>query len=221
MVLVDISQENLSRLADSLNKTHGEGKAHPFKCDITNFKELEALSKRVIETVGHPTMVINNAGILAGKYFLDMSLDEVHRTFSVNTFAHYYTVKLFLPRMLEQNHGHIVSVSSILGMDSVAGVAEYGPSKSAATAFMHAMRQEIRLLGRSDFFSIGLNKFYRRKISKDYPHRPTNFLDNLSDFRKILFSINFHNEDKLFKNHSDPRRLLCTPNKKEQIVTVI
>lgn len=152
IVLVDINQEDVDKLADSINETIGATKAYAFKCDVTNFEDLENVAKQVIDVVGHPTMLINNAGILAGKYFLDMSLDEVHRTFNVNTFAHYYTVKLFLPYMLEKNYGHIVSVSSILGMDSVAGVADYGPSKSAATAFMHAMRQEIRLLGKDNIY---------------------------------------------------------------------
>jgi len=146
LILVDINQKELTEVADSINQTTSEPKAFPFVCDITNFQKLEEVAKKVGETVGHPTLLINNAGLLAGKYFMDMSLDEVHRTFAVNTFAHYYTVKLFLPRMLELNYGHIVSVSSILGMDSVAGVAEYGPSKSAATAFMHSIRQEIRML---------------------------------------------------------------------------
>ena len=93
-------------------------------------------------------LVFGFSGVLCGKYFSDMTVEEVVKTFEVNTFAHYYTCKQFLPHMLDNNHGHIVSVSSILGMDSVAGVAEYGPSKSVATAFMHSLRQEIRLLGR-------------------------------------------------------------------------
>ena len=93
------------------------------------------------------------AGILSGKYFSDMTIEESVKTFEVNTLSHYYTVKHFLPQMLDKNHGHIVSISSILGMDSVAGVADYGPSKSAATAFMHSLRQEIRLLGEFSVFS--------------------------------------------------------------------
>lgn len=153
LVLVDINQEALNNLTESLKAAFGDDvKVYPFKCDITNVAELENIAKEVIEVVGHPTMLINNAGILSGKYFTQMSLQDVHRTFSVNTFAHYYTVKQFLPNMLENNHGHIVSVSSILGMDSVAGVADYGPSKSAATAMMHALRQELRLLGKDKVY---------------------------------------------------------------------
>ena len=151
MILVDINEEEVNKLATSINKTISQQKAFPFKCDITNIKEIECISQQIISMVGNPTILINNAGILCGKYFTEMSLDEIQRTFKVNTFAHYYTVKQFLPHMLEENHGHIVSISSILGMDSVAGVADYGPSKSAATAFMHALRQEIRLL--SEFIS--------------------------------------------------------------------
>lgn len=39
----------------------------------------------------------------------DVFLD---RTFGVNTMAHFYTLKAFLPEMIKQNAGHIVSLRS-------------------------------------------------------------------------------------------------------------
>lgn len=47
-----------------------------------------------------------------------MKDEEIEKTMQVNTFAHFWTVKAFLPSMLKNNHGHIVTVASVLGMSS-------------------------------------------------------------------------------------------------------
>lgn len=35
-------------------------------------------------------------------------IDACHRTYDINVKAHYYTIKAFLPEMLQQKHGHII-----------------------------------------------------------------------------------------------------------------
>ncbi|XP_057305055.1 short-chain dehydrogenase/reductase family 16C member 6-like [Hydractinia symbiolongicarpus] len=149
LVLYDIDEKNVHELANSLNSNNKKTVAYAFKCDITNHNEVESVSNHVINNIGHPTMLINNAGVVAGKYFTELTSADISRTFEVNVISHYTLVKTFLPHMLEQNHGHIVCVSSILALDSLSGVSDYGPSKAAASVFMRALRQEIRLLGKN------------------------------------------------------------------------
>lgn len=83
---------------------------------------------------------------------MELSPVDVQRTFGVNALAHYWTVREFLPAMLNCNHGHIVSVASIFGVDSIAGVADYGPSKFAAVGFMKSLRQELRIMNKDGIF---------------------------------------------------------------------
>lgn len=87
--------------------------------------------------------MINNAGIVIGKSILDLSEQDItkyaraccfagrqakaysSRTLSVNTLAHFWTIKTFLPDMAKAGHGHFVNVSSFLG---TIGVANLGRS---------------------------------------------------------------------------------------------
>ena len=46
--------------------------------------------------------------------------------------------------MLESGRGHIVSISSILGLMGVAGCADYCASKHALTGFIEALRLELQ-----------------------------------------------------------------------------
>lgn len=176
LILVDINEE-VKRLATeinqsaekSVNSSYGDCKngslatdcqddvslttscqddgnlATGFICDISSEDEVAQLYTQITH---QPTMIINNAGTLAGKYFHDISLNEIHHTFKVNTLSHYTIVKQFLPRMLEMDHGHIVSISSILALTPSGGLSDYAASKAAATALMRALRQEIRFLGK-------------------------------------------------------------------------
>jgi short-subunit dehydrogenase len=53
-------------------------------------------------------MLVNNAGIVNGKSFLDTDVDAMEMTFKVNVFAHFYLCKEFLSGMIEKRRGHIV-----------------------------------------------------------------------------------------------------------------
>ena len=79
----------------------------------------------------------------------DLSYRDFVKTFEVNTFSNFVLVKEFLPNMMENNHGHIVSVASILAMKGLAGGSEYAASKSAVATFMSSLRYEISVAGKA------------------------------------------------------------------------
>ena len=54
------------------------------------------------------------------------------------------TVRAFLPWMLENNYGYIVSISSVMAFSGVAGLTDYCASKAAAFTFAEALRHELK-----------------------------------------------------------------------------
>uniref|UniRef100_A0A7M5UJ32 Short-chain dehydrogenase/reductase 3 n=2 Tax=Clytia hemisphaerica TaxID=252671 RepID=A0A7M5UJ32_9CNID len=149
MVLLDINKSNLLKLCHEINKTSGnKHDAISFACDITNIDQMKDVCGEIKQKVGDPTMLVNNAGIVAGKYFHDLEYKDFVRTFEVNMLSNFFLVKQFLPAMIEKEHGHVVSVSSILARKGLAGVAEYAASKSAVATFMESLRYEIQVAGK-------------------------------------------------------------------------
>jgi len=114
-----------------------------YKCDVSKWEEVEAVSKTVIEEIGQPTMLVNNAGVVQGKLILDLSAEDVKQTFGVNTLAHFWILKAFLPGMIERKTGHIVTVSSILGHAGVAQMSDYCASKAALISLNASLRYEL------------------------------------------------------------------------------
>ncbi|XP_070337333.1 epidermal retinol dehydrogenase 2 isoform X5 [Equus asinus] len=92
--------------------------------------------------VGDISILINNAGIVTGKNFLDCPDELIEKSFDVNFKAHLWTYKAFLPAMIANDHGHLVCISSSAGLTGVNGLADYCASKFAAFGFAEAVFAE-------------------------------------------------------------------------------
>ncbi|KAL3978215.1 cofilin [Sarotherodon galilaeus] len=100
-------------------------------------------ANRVRAEVGHVSILVNNAGVVAGRRLLDCPDELLERTLLVNCHALFWMTKAFLPRMKEQNHGHIVTVASALGLFSTACVEDYCASKFGAVGFHESLTHEL------------------------------------------------------------------------------
>jgi len=116
-----------------------------YKCDVSKWEEVEAVSKKVIEEIGDPTVLVNNAGVVQGKLILDLKPEDVQQTFSVNTLAHFWTLKAFLPSMLKHKSGHIITVASVMGYAGAVQMSDYSASKAAAISLHESLRYELNI----------------------------------------------------------------------------
>ena len=145
VVLIDLNEQALETAAKEL-----QGAASPrqqiavFTADLSTEAEATAVMAKIQAQVGTITVLINNAGIVTGKNIIDSPTKLMSLTMKVNIEAHFWTVKAVLPKMMEANHGHIVTVASIAGMVGVPGLGDYCASKHAAFGFDESVRLELR-----------------------------------------------------------------------------
>lgn len=102
------------------------------------------MAARTLAESGAIDILINNAGIVSGKNLLDISDGEIERTFQVNTLALFWTVRAFLPSMLERDSGNIVTMASAAGLAGTAKLTDYCSSKFAAVGFDESLRLELK-----------------------------------------------------------------------------
>jgi len=143
LVLWDVDEENNARVAEELNKTTNSKRIHAMKCDLTKKENIYERAKIVQETIGKVTMIINNAGVVSGKHFINCSDASIQRTFDVNIMAHFWILKAFLPSMLETDHGHIVTIASGAGLIGAPCLVDYCSSKFAAVGLHEALTHEL------------------------------------------------------------------------------
>lgn len=133
----DIDEKANEQTAIEIQKSGG--KAYSFKCDLSKRENVYEVADRVKHEVGNPSILVNNAGIVTGKKFLECDDRAIEKTMQVNSMAHFWTTKAFLTSMLEKNHGHIVSVASMAGIFGVSGLCDYSASKFAAVGFNESL----------------------------------------------------------------------------------
>ena len=115
-----------------------------YKLDITSSSAIKAAAEKVRTDIGHPTVVINNAGIGTVSTILDATENSILGTFNVNVIAQYLMIKEFLPEMVKQDHGHIVTIASMASYLVHAGNVAYASSKAAVLAFHEGLGQELK-----------------------------------------------------------------------------
>ncbi|NXT15523.1 RDHE2 dehydrogenase, partial [Prunella fulvescens] len=145
VVLWDINQEGLNCTVRQA-KENGAGRVHSYVCDCSKRQDIYRVADQVKKEVGDVSILINNAGIVIGKRLLDSPDSLVEKTMEVNTMAHFWTYKAFLPAMIAANHGHLVSIASCAGLCGTSQASDYCASKFAAVGFAESIDVEMRIL---------------------------------------------------------------------------
>ncbi|XP_022335580.2 short-chain dehydrogenase/reductase 3-like [Crassostrea virginica] len=112
-------------------------------CDVSKSQEIYNNYADIKKKIGPVTLLVNNAGIVHGKQIVDIQDEDIQKTLSVNAMAHIWTIKAVLPDMIESNRGHLVSISSVLGLLGMRGISDYCSSKFAISGLMEALHWEV------------------------------------------------------------------------------
>lgn len=115
-----------------------------FKCDVTDPDSVNAAADAVRKEYGHPSILINNAGITMPASIFDITPAKLNKVFAVNTISHWYTVQAFVPHMIEVNKGHIVTVASLASFVALTKGADYSCTKASALSFHESLNAELR-----------------------------------------------------------------------------
>ncbi|NXP67480.1 RDHE2 dehydrogenase, partial [Chloropsis cyanopogon] len=142
LVLWDIDDEG-NKETSRLAQQNGASRVFVYHCDCSNREEVYEQAEKVKKEVGDVTILINNAGILIGKKFLELTDEDFERTFKINFFAQIWTCKAFLPAMVACNRGHLVSTASGAGLLGLYRVTDYCASKSAVIGLMEGINSEM------------------------------------------------------------------------------
>ncbi|KAL7288785.1 hypothetical protein TKK_0016764 [Trichogramma kaykai] len=141
VVVWDVNAQGLDETV-KLIKSSG-GTCYGYVCDLCNREDVYEKAQLLNREVGRVSILVNNAGVVTGKKFLDSSDQMIKRTMDVNIMSHFWTVKAFLPAMMKENKGHIVSIASLAGQVGCPKLVDYCASKFAAVGFDEALRMEL------------------------------------------------------------------------------
>ncbi|KAJ7675445.1 hypothetical protein B0H17DRAFT_945792 [Mycena rosella] len=120
-------------------------RAHAFQADLGDYDSVRALYAAVVETLGHPDILFNNAGTtgtVVGKRgdIENVTLDDFEKTWKVNTGSSFLLTQLCVPHMVTQKYGRVVFCSSmflIVHRPGIGGII--GPHYASAKSALHGL----------------------------------------------------------------------------------
>ncbi len=136
VVVWDINQQSIDNTVAELSAL---GTIEGHRVDISQNDEVEAVARQV----GAVDILINNAGIVVGKQFIEHSVEDINRTMSINTLGAIYVTRAFLGSMIEQKVGHVCNIASSAGMVGNPNMSLYAASKWAVVGWSDSLRLEM------------------------------------------------------------------------------
>ncbi|KAJ1344207.1 hypothetical protein BSLG_001347 [Batrachochytrium salamandrivorans] len=82
-ILAKVKHVKAVIILDLLAPTTQSDNIHYYQCDVSDIQAVRKTTQLIVKEIGHPTALINNAGIVAGKTMLDLSTDQIDRHITV------------------------------------------------------------------------------------------------------------------------------------------
>ena len=141
VVIWDMNEEKGKQTVAEINAAGG--KASFLKVNTSNFAEVEAASKKVVEQYGKYEILINNAGITRDSTLKKMTPELWQQVIDVNLTGVFYCAKCAADIMTEQGWGRIVNASSVVALYGNFGQTNYVATKAGLIGMTKTMAREL------------------------------------------------------------------------------
>lgn len=146
VVVSDIDLDSAQATAAMIK---GAGRrASAARLDVTDPEDWEAFAYDVRTEHGVPDVVVNNAGIVVGGPFLELSAADWDKQLSVNLMGVVHGCRVFGAQMAERGRGgHIVNIASAAAFTPTPVMAPYSVSKAGVKMLSECLRLELKPYG--------------------------------------------------------------------------
>jgi len=142
------NKAGLGRLSTESAGLNKSSRLHTMVFDLDLFlRDPGSLTRKLQRDIKHIDILINNAGILINKPFLQISLEETERIFRVNFMAPAMLIRELMPLMGKKGTTHVVNISSMGGFQGsmkYPGLSIYSASKASLACLTECLHEEFK-----------------------------------------------------------------------------
>uniref|UniRef100_UPI00404A6F70 SDR family oxidoreductase n=1 Tax=Flavobacterium sp. TaxID=239 RepID=UPI00404A6F70 len=143
VIIWDVNQESID---ETITEFSNKKTLFAYQVDVSNLEQIQATAQKVKSEIGVVDVLINNAGIIVGKYFNEHTPADIIKTMEINAIAPMLITREFLDDMLHQNSGHICNIASSGGLVSNPKMSVYAASKWSLIGWSDSLRLEMKQL---------------------------------------------------------------------------
>lgn len=121
----------------------GSATGHGRVLDVTDSVAVNELMKEVTETLGAPSIVVNNAGITRDTLLMRMKDEDWQAVIDANLSGVFRVCKAALKGMMKARAGRIVNIGSVVGLTGNPGQVNYSAAKAGLLGMTRSLAREV------------------------------------------------------------------------------
>jgi NAD(P)-dependent dehydrogenase (short-subunit alcohol dehydrogenase family) len=172
VLLADIDEAGLGVTRESIAPLGV--RVESLRCDVSRFRDVDALADRAWASFGAVHLLFNNAGVAVAGPAWAATLEDWQWTLGINLMGVVHGVRSFVPRMLAQGgECHVVNTASVAGLVDIPGSAVYCVSKHGVVALSECLHHDLRVAGAAIGVSVLCPAYVNTGIGDSARHRPS------------------------------------------------
>ena len=145
VVVNDLKGEAADEVVAGIKESGGEASSAPG--DVSDVEDVDRIVTAAREAYGSPEILVNNAGFLQQKRFVDLAVEDFDRMIAVHLRGTFLCTRAVLPEMLSRGGGIVVNVASQLGQIGGIELCHYSAAKAGIIGLTKSLAREVSAQG--------------------------------------------------------------------------
>lgn len=141
LALVARDRETLDRACAEL--TEKGAVARGFVADVTHEADVARVTQEIQDALGHPHILINNAGNNVRKHLEELTLEDFRSVIDGSLTSTFLMSRALTPGMKGRGYGRVINMTSMLSHISLPGRVPYSSAKTGLLGFTRALALEL------------------------------------------------------------------------------
>lgn len=111
--------------------------------DARNLEDIKQIITEIYSKYGQVDILINNAGVARDGVLMTQPESEIELMININLFSLIQITKQVTRKMLLQEKGRVINISSIIGISGYRGLSVYSATKAGIDGFTRSLAREL------------------------------------------------------------------------------
>jgi 3-oxoacyl-[acyl-carrier protein] reductase len=188
--------ESCGQVVDEIKNSGGIAVA--ISCDVTDPLRVKEMTNQVIAAFGRLDVLVNNAGLAKDNLLPRITDEEWFQIINTNLTGTFLCTRAAIRQMIKQRHGHIINISSVVGLHGNPGQSHYAASKAGIIGFTRSIAKEYGSRGITANavapgyietpMTAGMSKEYWEEILRQIPLRRAGNPEDVAGIAAFLAS---------------------------------
>jgi 3-oxoacyl-[acyl-carrier protein] reductase len=145
VVVNDLKGETADEVVAGIRDKGGTAAAAPG--DVSDTEAVRQIMAAAREAYDAPEILVNNAGFLQQKRFVDLTHEDFDRMIAVHLRGTFLCTRAVVPEMLSRGRGIVVNVASQLGQIGGIELCHYSAAKAGIIGLTKSLAREVSAQG--------------------------------------------------------------------------